>query len=265
MSRTTLSHLKKMKSHKEKIAMLTVYDATFARLLSKAGVDVLLVGDSLGTAIGGYSSTIPVKMEHMIYHAQNVCRANPNPLIIVDLPFMTYANIDKAIENAAHLIQAGAEMVKLEGGTWLAPTIAELSEKGIPVCAHLGLTTQYVHKLGGYKVQGRETEKAKEMLDAASILQAAGADMLVLECVPWKLAQQITENLDIPVIGIGAGPHTDGQVLVTYDMLGITDGKPFTFVKDFMGGQTEGILGAAKAYVKAVKDNSFPTLEHSFV
>ncbi|MDF3054926.1 MAG: panB [Gammaproteobacteria bacterium] len=264
MSRITLSHLKKMKARHEKIAMLTGYDATFSKLLSDAGLDVILVGDTLGMTIGGHSTTVPVTLQDMIYHTQNVCRAQPKSLIIVDMPYMSYANPDIAIENAARLMQAGGELIKLEGGVWLKSTIEKLTERGIPICAHLGLTPQSIHMIGGYKVQGRETQKAKELLETALSHQASGAQMLILECVPWQLSQEITQTLDIPVIGIGAGPHCDGQVLVTYDMLGMTPGKPFTFVKNFLLEQTQGISAAVKDYIRAVKTGTFPTLEHSF-
>lgn len=252
-----------MKAHGEKIAILTAYDATFSKLLSDAGVDVLLVGDSLGTVIGGHTTTVPVTLQDMVYHVKNVCRATPKSLVIADMPYMSYPNVDKAIENAAQLMQAGGEMVKLEGGIWLTPIIEQLTEKGIPVCAHIGLTTQSVH-IQGHKVQGRNAEQAKELFDAAQSHQASGAQMLVLECVPWPLAQKITQAMKIPVIGIGAGPHCDGQVLVTHDMLGITPGKPFTFVKNFMLEQTQGVSAAVKDYIHAVKTEAFPTLEHSF-
>jgi 3-methyl-2-oxobutanoate hydroxymethyltransferase len=260
----TLSQLKKMKTHGEKIAMLTAYDATFSKLLSDAGIDVILVGDSLGTVIGGHTTTVPVTLQDMIYHVKNVCRATPKPLIIADMPYMSYANVDKALENGAQLMQAGGEMVKLEGGTWLSPIIEQLTEKGIPVCAHIGLTPQSVHMLGGHKVQGRNSAQAEALLTAALKHQASGAQMLVLECVPWPLAKEIVEVLKIPVIGIGAGPYCDGQVLVTHDMLGITSGKPFTFVKNFMLDQTQGISGAIKDYIQMVKAGTFPAMEQCF-
>lgn len=264
MTNITLTHLRKLKADKEKIATLTAYDATFANLLSEAGIELILVGDSLGTAMAGHKTTVPVTIEHIIYHAHNVCRANPKAFVMVDMPYMSYPNVDKALDNATQLMQAGGEMVKLEGGLWVSPIIKQLSEKGIPVCGHIGLTPQSVHILGGYKVQGRDAEKAKELLETALAHEESGAQMLVLECVPAELAQEITLALSIPVIGIGAGPHCDGQILVTPDMLGITPGKPLTFVKDFMKGETEGISGAIKAYVTQVKSGEFPSMEQSF-
>ena len=264
MSRITLSHLKKMKAHGEKIAVLTAYDASFSTLLSEAGLDAMLVGDSLGTVMSGHTTTVPVTMQDMLHHVRNVSRAAPKSLVIADMPYMSYPTVEKALENAAQLMQAGGEMVKLEGGIWLKPIIEQLTEKGIPVCAHLGLTPQSVHMLGGYKVQGRNAAQAEELLNAALNHQASGAQMLVLECVPWPLAQNITLAVKIPVIGIGAGPHCDGQVQVTYDILGITPGKPFTFVKNFMLDQKQGISAAIKDYIHAVKTEAFPTMEHSF-
>lgn len=260
----SLSKLQSMKKQGEKIACLTAYDATFAKLMSAAGVEILLVGDTLGMVIGGHSSTVPVTIQDMVYHIRNVARANTNAWIIGDMPFMTYPNVTQALKHAAQLMRAGAMMIKLEGGAWVSPIIAALNEQGIPVCAHLGLTPQSVHNLGGYKIQGRSASQAQEILQAAEQHQAAGAKMLVLECVPYPLAQTITQTLDIPVIGIGAGSHCDGQILVTYDMLGLSLGKPLTFVKNFLANQPEGILGAFRHYVQAVKQGQFPTREHSF-
>jgi 3-methyl-2-oxobutanoate hydroxymethyltransferase len=262
--RITLARLLKMKQRSEKITVLTAYDATFAKLFSELGIDIILVGDTLGMVVGGHETTIPVTMEDMVYHIRSVCRARPLPFIIGDMPFLSYPNPEEALENAGLLMQAGAEMVKVEGGAWLIPIIEQLSEKGIPVCAHLGLTPQSVHILGGYKVQGRDANQAEAILHAALAQEKAGAKMLVLECVPYLLAQEITQAVSIPVIGIGAGPYCDGQVLVTHDMLGLNPYMTLTFVRNFMAGQTEGIQGAIKDYIRQVKSGEFPTLEHSF-
>lgn len=265
MSRTTLSHLHRMKQNGEKITCLTAYDATLAQVLSAAGIDVLLVGDSLGTAVGGHDTTVPVTVKDMLYHTRNVCRARPNALVMTDLPFLSYSSPDQALKTAGQLMQAGAELVKLEGGAWLTQTVQRLSEQGIPACVHMGLTPQSVHLFGGYKVQGRSSEQAQRIFDAALQLENAGTKLLVLECVPYPLAEKITNALTIPTIGIGAGPYCDGQVLVTPDMLGLTAGKPLTFVQNFLHGQSNGVQGAIKAYIDQVKSGAFPTLEQSFV
>jgi 3-methyl-2-oxobutanoate hydroxymethyltransferase len=265
MHSITLSYLQKLKQKGEKITCLTVYDATFAHLLEEAGIEVFLIGDSLGMAIGGHRTTVPVTMQDMRYHTRCVSRVHPKALLMADMPFASYANRRSALKHAAQLMQAGAHIVKLEGGLWLVETIQHLAEQGIPSCAHLGLTPQAVHLLGGYKVQGRDFAQAQEMIKTALALEAAGAKLLVLECVPHALAKEITANLRIPTIGIGAGSDCDGQVLVLHDMLGLTAGKPFTFVQNFLAGQTEGVQGALKAYRQAVKSGSFPTLAQSFV
>ncbi|HVV69437.1 MAG TPA: 3-methyl-2-oxobutanoate hydroxymethyltransferase [Gammaproteobacteria bacterium] len=262
--RITLSHLQKMKQRGEKITCLTVYDATFARLLADAGIELLLVGDSSGMVVAGHSTTVPVTVKDMCYHTHNVCRAQPISLILSDLPFLSYTQTEQALRNTARLMQAGAEMIKIEGGMWLVPIVEQLSEKGVPVCVHLGLTPQSVHIFGGYKVQGRDPAKATQMLATALALEKAGAQLLVLECIPYNLAQEITQAVSIPTIGIGAGPYCDGQVLVTQDMLGLTAGKPLVFVKNFLDGQTAGVLGAVKEYIRQVKASEFPTLEQSF-
>ncbi|HEC74050.1 MAG TPA: 3-methyl-2-oxobutanoate hydroxymethyltransferase [Methylophaga aminisulfidivorans] len=264
MSRKSLNHLRKMKAAKEKIAVLTAYDASFSYALEQAGVDVLLVGDSLGMVIQGQESTVPVTVEQMIYHTANVIRGSDNMFVIADLPFMSYANAQQAIQNAARLMaEGGAQMVKLEGGAVIADTVEELTARGIPVCAHLGLLPQSVHRLGGYFVQGRESEHADALLADAIRLEEAGADMLVLECVPASLAKTITEQLTIPVIGIGAGVDCDGQVLVLYDMLGLTPGKRPRFSHDFLA-ETGSIQAALSAYVSQVKTAVFPSLEQQF-
>ncbi len=259
----TLTQLHKMKQDGEKISVLTCYDAAFAKTLSEAGVEILLVGDTLGMVVAGHSSTLPVTVKDIVYHTQNVCRAKPQAFVIADMPFMSYSGVDRALKNAAKLMQAGAEMIKMEGGNWLLPIISQINEKGIPTCAHLGLTPQSVHAFGGYKVQGREKTQAHEIFDSAIQLEKAGAKLLVLECIPFELAKKITQKLSIPVIGIGAGPYCDGQVLVTPDMLGIT-GQQYTFTRNFLLGQTDGIPGAVKEYVRCVKNGEFPSLEQSF-
>lgn len=260
----TLTTLQSLKQSGEKIAMLTSYDATFAHAACQAGVDVILVGDSLGMVLQGHDSTLPVTTAEMAYHVASVKRGNQGALIVADLPFMAYATIEQTLSNAATLMQAGAHMVKLEGAVWLAEPIRLLAERGIPVCAHLGLTPQAVNVLGGYKVQGRQEAQARQMRADAMALEQAGAAMLVLECVPSELATEITQAVNIPVIGIGAGGGTDGQVLVVHDMLGLSlTGRTPKFVKNFMVGQSS-IQGALTAYVRAVKDQSFPATEHGF-
>jgi 3-methyl-2-oxobutanoate hydroxymethyltransferase len=264
MPDVTLTTLQSLKQSGEKIAMLTCYDATFAQTACQAGVDVLLVGDSLGMVLQGHDSTLPVTVAEMAYHTASVKRGNQGALILVDLPFMAYATIEQALNNSAALMQAGAHMVKLEGAAWLAEPIRQLAERGVPVCAHLGLTPQAVNILGGYKVQGRQEAQARQMRADAMALEQAGAAMLLLECVPSDLAAEISQAVKIPVIGIGAGGATDGQVLVMHDMLGISlSGRTPKFVKNFMAGQSS-IQNAISAYVKAVKDQSFPAAEHGF-
>ncbi len=264
MPDVTLTTLNKLKQSGEKIVCLTAYDATFAHLESEAGVEVMLVGDSLGMVLQGYDSTLPVSVDDMAYHTRAVKRGNRGALIMADLPFMAYATLEDALRNSAQLMQAGAHVVKLEGGGWLAESISVLSRNGIPVCAHMGLTPQTVNILGGYKVQGREEAQAQALLDDAKALEAAGASMLLLECVPPALANQITAAVAIPVIGIGAGSGTDGQVLVVHDMLGLSiSGRLPRFVKNFMIGQAD-IASAVRAYVDAVKQVEFPAAEHEF-
>ncbi len=264
MSRLSLTALRKMKAAQEKIAVLTAYDASFSHALEEAGVEVILVGDSLGMVIQGQESTLPVTVDDMVYHTANVVRGSEKAFIIADLPFMSYANADQAIANAARLMaEGGAQMVKLEGGAVIADTIAELTARGIPVCAHLGLLPQSVHRLGGYIVQGREQEAADELLADALKLEQAGADMLVLECVPAALAARVTAALSIPVIGIGAGKDCDGQVLVLYDMLGLTPGRRPRFSHDFLA-DTGAIQAAITKYVQDVKSGAFPTPEQQF-
>lgn len=251
-----------MKQRGEKIACLTAYDASFSALCDEAGIDAILVGDSLGMVIQGQTTTLPVKLDDMIYHTRCVANACKHALVIADLPFMTYATPEMAAQNAARLIQTGnAQIVKLEGAK--IEIIEFLVAQGICVCGHLGLLPQFIHQLGGYKVQGKIESTAQKLLDDALKIQKAGAAMLVLECVPAELAWQITQQLTIPVIGIGAGNACDGQVLVLYDMLGISMGKRPRFSKDFLSGSCS-IEHAIENYVQAVKNGDFPTLEHSF-
>lgn len=258
-----LHSLKQFKASGEKFTCLTAYDSTFAFEASSAGIEVLLIGDSLGMVLQGHDSTLPVTVDQMVYHTQCVKRGNQGAMIMADMPFMSYGTPAQALDNAARLMQAGAHIVKIEGGAWLAESIRMLTERGVPVCAHLGLTPQFVNKLGGYKVQGREEAQAEAMVRDAQALEEAGADVLLLECVPTALAKKITESVQVPVIGIGAGPHTDGQVLVLHDMLGIGAGRRPKFVKNFLA-ETGSVQAAMKAYVEAVKAGTFPSAEHSF-
>lgn len=258
MANITLNHLVAKKQNQEKFTVLTAYDATFSHMLSTSGIDVLMVGDSLGMVMQGHDSTVPVQLFDVAYHTKCVARGNQGSLIISDFPFMTYTSTEQAISSATTLMQAGGHVVKLEGGAWLCDTVKQLSERGIPVCAHLGLTPQSIHQLGGYKVQGKTDEDAKRILNDALALQEAGARLLVLECVPSSLAREITEKLHIPTIGIGAGPDTDGQVLVLQDMLGVTPGEPPKFVRDFMKEGNGSIQAAITTYINAVKTGSYP-------
>lgn len=262
--KTTIKTLLKMKQEGEKIATLTAYDASFARVIDQQGVDIILVGDSLGMVIQGHDTTIPVSVDDMIYHARAVASHCENALLMVDLPFMSYTYPRQAVENAARLMQEGnAQMVKLEGGAPQAETVQKLSHYGVPVCAHLGLQPQSVYKQGGYHVQGKDQKSALQMIEDAVVLQNAGADVLILECVPNLLAQEISSNLSIPTIGIGAGPHCDGQVLVLQDMLGITPNAP-RFAKDFLQ-QGGNIADAISHFVTAVKKKEFPEQKHCFI
>jgi len=261
----TLLELTRMKLASEKIAMLTGYDASFAALEDRCGVDVILVGDSLGNVIQGKTSTLPVTMEHMVYHTSCVASLPLRPMLVADLPFGAYhESKEQAIRNAGRLLAAGAEMVKLEGGAVMAETVHFMVERGIPICAHIGLTPQSVHALGGYRVQGRDEAGAARMKADANALAQAGAAMMVLEMVPAQLAAEITTMLTAcATIGIGAGKDCDGQVLVLHDMLGIYPGKKGRFVRDFMA-TAQSIEGAVQAYVAAVKDGSFPAPEHCY-
>ena len=259
----SLATLQNIKQRGEKFACLTAYDACFASILSETGVEVLLVGDSLGMVLQGHDSTLPVTMDDMIYHTQCVKRGNKGALLMADLPFMSYASETQTLENAAALMRVGAHMVKLEGGAWISNTTKLLAERGIPVCAHMGLTPQSVNRIGGFHVQGRDTGQAQLIIEEAQLLQESGANILLLECVPRKLAKTITELLEIPVIGIGAGPDTTAQIMVLHDVLGVSPITP-KFVKNFLNDSDNGIPGAIKAYVKAVKEQTFHAEEHCF-
>ncbi|WP_046111493.1 3-methyl-2-oxobutanoate hydroxymethyltransferase [Aquincola tertiaricarbonis] len=254
----TLHRLREMHATREKIAMLTCYDATFARLLDAAGVDVLLVGDSLGMVLQGQASTVPVSLDDMAYHTACVARGNRSAWVVGDLPYGSYhQSNEQALASAVRLMQAGAHMVKLEGGGWTAPVMRFLSERGVPVCAHLGLTPQSVHALGGWRIQGRDEAAAQLMRQQARELAEAGAQMLVVELIPAALGRMLADELPIPVIGIGAGVGCGGQVLVLHDMLGLTQGRLPKFVRNFMQG-SDGVEAAVRAYVAAVKEGSFP-------
>jgi len=264
MSKITIQTLKAIKQRGERFACLTAYDASFAQLIAEADVEVLLVGDSLGMVVQGKETTLPVTMEEMIYHTANVTRSSADALVMADMPFMGDSTPELALHNAGRLMkEGGAQVVKLEGGQRMLETVATLADRGIPVCSHLGLLPQSVHKVGGYKVQGKDPATADIILEDAKAIEQAGADILLLECVPAALAHIITQSVTIPVIGIGAGPGCDGQVLVCYDMLGITPGKRPKFSKDFLQGKNR-ISEAFKAYGDAVKSGEFPAPEHCF-
>ena len=264
MSKVTVATLKKMKQAGEKFTCLTAYDASFAQLLEAAGVDVLLVGDSLGMVIQGQESTLPVSVNDMIYHTQAVKRGSRSAMVMTDMPFMSYRSETQALESAGRMLkEGGAHIVKLEGGAAFIPVVEQLTRHGIPVCGHLGLLPQSVNKMGGYKVQGMDAQSAKSIVDDAKALEQAGCDIMLLECVPMQLAKLVTESLSIPVIGIGAGPFCDGQVLVLHDMLGITPGKRPRFTHDFLN-DSGSVTAAIEAYVKAVKSGAFPQEQHSY-
>lgn len=262
--RITVRSLQAMKKAGEKIACLTAYDASFAHVLDHAGVDVVLVGDSLGMVVQGHGSTLPVTVSDMLYHSKAVASGLERALLMVDMPYLSYTSPQQALENAGIFMkQANAQAVKLEGGAEQAEIVSRLTQHGIPVCAHLGLQPQRVHKLGGYRVQGREQDAADAMLEEARQLEQAGADMMLLECVPQALADRITEAMKIPVIGIGAGSGCDGQILVLYDILGISKGGLPSFSRDFIH-DSGSIEAAVRAYVDAVKNKQFPGSEHVF-
>jgi 3-methyl-2-oxobutanoate hydroxymethyltransferase len=259
-----LIDLKSRRTSGDRIVMLTCYDASFTRMLDDCGVDVILIGDSLGMVLQGHSSTLPVTMDQMVYHTECVARAKPKAWILADMPFGSYQESPaQAYANAARLIAAGAQMVKIEGGGWLAPTVEFLAQRGISVCAHLGLTPQSVHQLGGYRVQGRDQSAADQLIADAKQLEASGADMVLVELIPTPLGARLTESLKVPTIGIGAGPHMTGQVLVLHDILDVTPGKKARFAKNYMHG-AGSIREAVSRYVQDVKSGAYPAPEHGF-
>ncbi|MDH5545797.1 MAG: 3-methyl-2-oxobutanoate hydroxymethyltransferase [Gammaproteobacteria bacterium] len=260
----TTIKLREKKQAGEKITCLTAYDASFAAIEESAGIDAILVGDSLGMVLQGHTSTLPVTIEDMVYHTSLVRRGAPASFLIADMPFMADASVESALLNAGQLVKAGATCIKLEGAqSFTLEIVTGLAQRGVPVCGHIGLQPQSVNKLGGYRVQGKDSHQAIKLVEDAHALEQAGADIIVLECVPATLAQEITRNLSIPTIGIGAGAGCDGQVLVIYDLLGITRGKRAKFVKDFLQG-CDSIEQAVCAYRDAVKSGEFPSVEHSF-
>ncbi|QGZ53874.1 3-methyl-2-oxobutanoate hydroxymethyltransferase [Paraburkholderia acidiphila] len=259
----TVPKLQAMRDAGERIAMLTCYDASFSALCDRAGVDTVLIGDSLGNVLQGHTTTLPVTIDDIAYHTACVARVQTKALIVADLPFGTFGTPEDAFANSVKLMRAGAQMVKIEGGEWLAPTVKMLVERAVPVCAHIGLTPQSVHAFGGFKVQGKSDAAATQLIRDALALQDAGAQLVVIEAVPAALGAEVTKQLRIPTIGIGAGVDCSGQVLVLHDMLGIFPGKRPRFVKDFMAGQPD-IESAVRAYVQAVKEGTFPGAEHVF-
>jgi len=262
--RITLSALHKMAAEGHRIPMLTCYDASFAGLIEAAGCETLLVGDSLGNVIQGHATTLPVSLRDMVYHTACVARGSSRAFIIGDMPFGTFqVSPQDTFRNAADIMSAGAQMVKVEGGRPMLDTISFLVERGVPVCGHLGLTPQSVHQLGGYKVQGKQHDDAQRLIEEAKLLEEAGAGMIVLEAIPATLAAEITAAARVPIIGIGAGVHCHGQVLVLHDMLDIYPGRKAKFVKNYMR-DADSIQGAVEAYVKEVKAKTFPGPEHSF-
>lgn len=263
MQSTTLSHLRQWKQAKQKFAALTAYDFSFARLFASEGIEVMLIGDSLGMTVQGHHSTLPVTVADIVYHTQAVRRGAPDALLLADLPFMSYATQQQSFDSAAQLMRAGANMIKAEGGKWLAETVQMLTERAVPVCGHLGLTPQSVNILGGYRVQARETADADRLLSDALALESAGMQMLVLECVPATLAKQITHVLRIPVIGIGAGNQTDGQILVMHDLFGITSGRIPKFARNFLTSSGD-IRTAVRQYISDVTTGVYPAEEHCY-
>ncbi len=259
-----VSMLGKMKAEGEKIACLTCYDASFAVLVDESGTDLVLVGDSLGMVIQGHDTTVPVTMDDVVYHTKVVARGLYRPFLVADMPFMSYSSKEQALQNAVRLMQeGGAKMVKLEGGAGQIDIVEFLANHDIAVCAHLGLKPQSVHKIGGFKVQGREHDAAQQMVDDARALAGAGADIVLLECIPSELGARIAREVPVPVIGIGAGPDVDGQILVLYDILDITSGRKPRFTRNFMEGSASP-RQALERYVQAVKDRSYPAPEHCF-
>ncbi|MFZ0564577.1 MAG: 3-methyl-2-oxobutanoate hydroxymethyltransferase [Chlamydiales bacterium] len=281
MQKVTLQTLFQLKEKQEKIAALTAYDALFAKLMSQLGIELIIVGNSLGVTVLGYETVYSVTLDHMIYHTQACNRLKPSAFIVTDMPFQTYPTKEEAVKNAAKLIQAGCEMVKLEGGAFLAETIHFLTERGIPVCSLLGLMPQYAHAFGGYRLDTKKKlELEEKLIHDSKVLEEAGANLLVLHCVTTEVAQKISKSLTIPVIGIGSGPFLDGQVQILHDLLGFSDGfssflsdryvvadkntKQVRYTRDFLSGQTEGLKGAIKNYVQAVKQGQFPKEAESF-
>ena len=263
----TLSTLNKLKANGETFSCLTCYDASFAAAMQVAAIDAILIGDSLGMVVQGQTSTLPVTIADMVYHTQNVARANSHALILCDLPFMSVATLERALDASQAVMQAGAHVVKIEGGAELAEIVSVLANNGVPTCVHLGLTPQSVNMFGGYKVQGKTDAQAEKLMADCQAVVEAGAAILLLECVPAELAKKVRDTFPVPVIGIGAGVECDGQVLVMHDMLGVYTRKPAKFVKDFLTdehNETKDITGAFKAYHKAVKERTFPTPAHSF-
>ncbi|MEE8281004.1 MAG: 3-methyl-2-oxobutanoate hydroxymethyltransferase [Gammaproteobacteria bacterium] len=259
-----VSTLKKMKAEHEPIACLTAYDASFALIVDRVGTDVVLVGDSLGMVIQGHDTTVPVTVDDIVYHTRVVARGLSRAFLVADMPFMSYSSPDQALDNAVRLMQeGGAMMVKLEGGAGQLAVVEHLAQHDIPVCAHIGLKPQSVHKIGGFKVQGRDEDTARRMVDDAAALEAAGADILLVECVPNEVGRAVTKVISAPVIGIGAGPDVDGQILVLYDMLGITQGPLPRFVQNFML-ESDSAMEACGRFVQAVRDRSYPGAEHCF-
>lgn len=263
MKPTTITHLRQLKLQKKKFATITAYDFSFAKLFSDEGINVMLVGDSLGMTVLGHDSTLPVTVEDIAWCTRAVRRGAPTSLLLADLPFMAYAIPEQACEHAATVMRAGANIIKLEGGRWLARTVRILAERGVPVCGHLGLTPQSVNLFGGYKVQGRGDDAAQMLIDDALALELAGIQLLVLECVPAALAAHISATLSVPVIGIGAGNSTDGQILVMHDALGITGGHIPKFAKNFLS-DAGSIRGAVRQYIADVESGAYPGEEHSF-
>ena len=263
MKKVTTSTLLKMKQENTKITALTAYDASFAKLFDQQGIDILLIGDSLGMVLKGDDDTLSVTLEDVAYHTHSVKKGVERAFVVADMPFMSYSTPEQSYLNAAELMRAGASMVKLEGGSWLLDTIEGLNERGVPVCGHLGLTPQSVHVFGGFKVQGRDDRQAENILEQAQQLEKAGIQLLVLECIPADLASKISQNLSIPVIGIGAGAQTDGQILVMHDMFGISANYMPKFSKNYLQ-QSNDMREAVSLYIQEVQDGSFPSDEHCF-
>ena len=261
--KATINTFIRHKRDGRKFACLTSYGYCDAVAATEAGVELLLVGDSLGMVIQGHDSSLPVTIEDVAYHVRCVRRGNKGALLMADLPFMSYYTENATLENAAMLMREGAQIVKLEGGAWLAQSTRLLVERGVPVCAHMGLTPQSVNHLGGYRVQGRDPAKAQAMINEAKLLEEAGASFILLECVPFTLGKAITEALSVPVIGIGAGPDTDGQIMVLHDLIGMYPGKPAKFVKNFLESR-DSVQSAVQAYVAAVQNKEFPGPEHCY-